>query len=228
MDVTRPLPPEARSDARLIAWLTVVGLLSAANFYGNATESPPDNAVFQWSTVANQGTFLVILFAIMLAIAGLKHPRGMFALWRPKSIPRAIGLGAALVVAVYAFLAVTSPLLSPGKDQGLTPSGWDSGHAPQYIANFILIACIVPIVEELTFRGLGYSLLAPLGRWPAILGIGLLFGLSHGLVLLLPVIVFFGCLLAWVRARTDSVFPGMVAHGVFNLIALIAAVTIGS
>ena len=28
------------------------------------------------------------------------------------------------------------------------------------------------------------------------------------------------------RARTDSVFPGMVLHALFNLIALVAAVTI--
>jgi membrane protease YdiL (CAAX protease family) len=225
MDVTRPLPAEARSDARLIAWLTVVGLLSAANFYGNATESPPDNAVFQWSTVANQGTFLVILFAIMLAIAGLQHPRGMFALWRPKSIPRAIGLGAALVVAVYAFLGVTSPLLSPGKDQGLTPSGWDSGHAPQYIANFILIACIVPIVEELTFRGLGYTLLVRYGEWAAIIAVGVLFALVHGIPAGIPVFTFFGAGLAYIRNRTGSVIPGMFVHAVFNAIALIAAVT---
>ena len=40
-------------------------------------------------------------------------------------------------------------------------------------------------------------------------------------------VVVFGWVLAWVRARTGSVFPGMVLHGTFNLIALVAAVTIG-
>jgi membrane protease YdiL (CAAX protease family) len=85
----------------------------------------------------------------------------------------------------------------------------------------------VPFVEELTYRGLGYSLLRRLGTWPAILLVGLLFGLAHGLVLALPIIVAFGSVLAWVRARTDSVFPGMLLHATFNLIALVAAVTIG-
>ena len=64
MEMTRPLPAEARSDGRLIAWLTVIGLLAAANFYGNATASPPKNAVFQWSTVANQGVFIVIILPV--------------------------------------------------------------------------------------------------------------------------------------------------------------------
>ena len=36
----------------------------------------------------------------------------------------------------------------------------------------------------------------------------------------------FGCTLAWIRARTDSVIPGMFLHGLFNLVALVAAVTI--
>ena len=58
----------------------------------------------------------------------------------------------------------------------------------------------------------------------AILLVGLLFGLSHGLLVSLPIIVLFGCVLAWIRSRTDSVFPGMVLHGSFNLIALVVAV----
>jgi membrane protease YdiL (CAAX protease family) len=30
--------------------------------------------------------------------------------------------------------------------------------------------------------------------------------------------------LAWLRDRTDSVYPGMVVHGLFNGVALAAAV----
>jgi membrane protease YdiL (CAAX protease family) len=32
--------------------------------------------------------------------------------------------------------------------------------------------------------------------------------------------------LAWIRERTDSVYPGMVLHGTFNLVALVAAVAV--
>jgi membrane protease YdiL (CAAX protease family) len=84
----------------------------------------------------------------------------------------------------------------------------------------------VPFVEELTYRGLGYTLLERFGRWPAILAVGLLFGLAHGLLASLPVIAFFGCVLAWLRARTDSVVPGMLLHALFNLAALVVAVAI--
>ena len=92
--------------------------------------------------------------------------------------------------------------------------------------NSVVICTWVPFVEELAYRGLGFSLLRRFGRWQAILLVGLLFGLAHGLIESLPVIVAFGCVLAWIRARTGSVVPGMVLHGAFNLVALIAAVTI--
>jgi membrane protease YdiL (CAAX protease family) len=89
------------------------------------------------------------------------------------------------------------------------------------------VVIAAPLVEELTFRGLGFSLLEPFGRWTAIIATGVLFGLSHGLLLELPIIAAFGCLLGWLRDRTGSVYPGIALHGAFNLFALIAAVTIG-
>ena len=36
----------------------------------------------------------------------------------------------------------------------------------------------------------------------------------------------FGAVLAWIRSATRSVIPGMFLHGLFNLVALVAAVTI--
>jgi membrane protease YdiL (CAAX protease family) len=40
------------------------------------------------------------------------------------------------------------------------------------------------------------------------------------------VIAAFGCVLAWIRSRTESVLPGMLLHSLFNLVALVAAVTL--
>ena len=87
-----------------------------------------------------------------------------------------------------------------------------------------MIALLVPFSEEVTFRGLGYKLLERFGRPAAILLVGLTFGLAHGLVEALPVLVPFGAALAYVRARTGSIYPGMIVHGVFNGLVLLAAV----
>ena len=53
-----------------------------------------------------------------------------------------------------------------------------------------------------------------------------IFGLAHGLVILLPVIAFFGIVLAWIRSVTRSVLPGIVLHSLFNLLSLVIAVTL--
>ncbi len=81
-----------------------------------------------------------------------------------------------------------------------------------------------PIVEELTFRGAGYTLLERYGRPLAIVAVGLLFGLAHGLVDALPLLAAFGMGLAYLRARTASVYPGMLLHALFNGVTLIVAV----
>jgi membrane protease YdiL (CAAX protease family) len=227
MDVTaQELPPAARSDARLAAWVSIVGVLALTNFIGNAEDNPPKDFVYLWSSALSQGIYLVVLLVIVLSIAGRDRTRDMLALRRPVSWPKALGLGLALIAAVYIFVAALSPLLDPGGDQGLTPSGWDSSRAPQFVANFIVIAVLVPIVEELMFRGLGFSLLERFGEWFAIVAIGVLFAAVHGIPAALPVLALFGGGLAYIRSRSNSVVPGMVVHGSFNAISLILAVTL--
>jgi membrane protease YdiL (CAAX protease family) len=55
---------------------------------------------------------------------------------------------------------------------------------------------------------------------PSIVLVGVAFGLAHGLVEALLVLVPFGIALAWLRDRTASVVPGMLVHGLFNGAAL--------
>jgi membrane protease YdiL (CAAX protease family) len=181
--------------------------------------------LYQWSTAIGGLVQDAIVLALVLAIAGFSARR--LALRRPLSYARAAGLVATAIVVIYLFEVLYTRFVHTGNEQGLTPSHWEPAHAAAYVANGIVICTWVPFVEELTYRGLGYSLLERYGRWPAILVVGLMFGLAHGLLVSLPIIVAFGCVLAWVRARTDSVFPGMFLHALFNLIAIVAAVTIG-
>jgi membrane protease YdiL (CAAX protease family) len=115
---------------------------------------------------------------------------------------------------------------SPSQEQGLAPTGWESAHTGAFAANLVLFAVAAPIVEELTFRGVGQSLLSFLGRWPSLILVGVAFGAAHGLVEGLLILVPFGVALAWLRDRTKSVVPGMVVHALFNAIALAAAVLI--
>jgi membrane protease YdiL (CAAX protease family) len=198
----------------------IAGIGYASQF---SSSGPPDrNELYMWSTFAGEMVTFAVIFAVTLAIAG-PH-RQLLALRRPESWRRALGLGATLLVVVYAVIAVIDPYLHGGREQGLTPTGWEPKHAAAYAANFVVIAGVAPFCEELLFRGLGFSLLRRFGVWPAIVAVGVAFGLYHGLIQALPELIIFGWALAWLRSKTESVFPGMLVHASFNAIALIAAV----
>lgn len=217
-------PYRMDDDRRLALWLLLVGLLIAVDYGSRFTSGKPEpDVLYKWSTAI--GALIqdgVILFFVV-AIAGFSTR--LLALRAPQlrwSLARTILLG---LGAIYAFEILYTHLVNVGNEQGLTPDHWEPKHAAAYVANAIVICTWVPFVEELTYRGLGFSLLVRFGNWPAIIAVGVLFGLAHGLVESFPVLAAFGCVLAWIRSRTDSVYPGMVLHSLFNLIALVAAVT---
>jgi membrane protease YdiL (CAAX protease family) len=190
-----------------------------------ATAGKPDpDVLYHWSTAVAGLIQDGIILAIVLWIA--RGRPDLLALRPPRSARDALKVLGTAIVAIYIFEILYSGIVHPGNEQGLTPAHWEPAHAAAYVVNGIVICTVIPFVEELTFRGVGYSLLEPFGHWTAIVAVGLLFGLAHGLVESLPIIAVLGSLLAWIRARTDSVVPGMVLHSAFNLVALIAAVTL--
>ena len=185
---------------------------------------PPKDLLYRWSTVTGNVIQFAIIAAIVYGIAGLGDRRRLLALRPPTSWRLAVKIGVGIGVGMIVLTELLGPILKPGREQGVTPDIWQPKHAAAYIANGIVIAVIAPIVEELTFRGLGYSLLARYGRWTAIVLVGIAFGLAHGLVEAFPFLAAFGAGLAYLRSRVDSVYPGMIVHGLFNAIALTVAV----
>jgi membrane protease YdiL (CAAX protease family) len=187
---------------------------------------PPKDLLYKWSTVVGNLVQFAIIAAIVYGIAGFAGPRrGVFALRRPTSWWTAVKIGFGIGVGMTLLGVLLNPLLHPGREQGITPDTWEPKHAAVYVANGLVIAVVAPIVEELTFRGLGYSLLTRYGRWIAIVGTGLAFGLAHGLVQAFPLLAAFGMGLAYLRSRVDSVYPCMIVHALFNAVALTVAVS---
>jgi membrane protease YdiL (CAAX protease family) len=213
------------SQTRLICWAALVAAVSALEYSARFSRAPAKshrNDVYSYRAFESGVVFYAFIIALVLAIA---YDRiDLLALRRPAA--HAAALAAALFVAVYAWELVVSllPIRDPGKEQGLTPTHWEPSHAGAFAANLVLFTVIAPAVEELTFRGVGQSLLRFTGRWPSILLVGVAFGVWHGLVQALLVLIPFGIGLAYLRDRTRSVLPGMVVHGLFNGTALALAV----
>ena len=216
----------AGMTARLVVWLTLVGAFIALAYWSRAVGGdPPDDVLYRYRTAVGGVVWYGVTLAVILWITRGPERRDLLALRRPRSMGRAVGLSVAVIVGIYALTAAAEPFLHAGEEQGLTPPAWDPDRAGAYAANFVVIAVIAPVVEELMFRGAGYSLLARFGQLAAIVLVGLLFGLVHGLVAGLVILSVFGAGLAWLRAKTGSIYPCICVHSLFNAIALVVAVT---
>ena len=211
-------------SGRLLAWLALVGVQIVVNYASRASGGKPDrNAVYHWSTAGGALLFYGLFFGLVLAISR-EQTRELLALRRPRSWSQATRGAAGVIVSVIVIELALEPLLHANREQGLTPKHWEPAHAGAFAASFVVLVLVGPFVEEATFRGLGFSLLVPYGQALAIVGTGVLFGLAHGLVDALPVLVALGIGLAYLRARTDSLYPGFLVHALFNAIALALAV----
>ena len=213
-----------RHPTRLVWWtflVTVVAALAYASRLGGG--KPPKDYLYTWGAVANGAVQYALLLGFLAPIAiGLS--RDELGLRRPRSWGAAFGWSVVAAVTIVVAAAVLAPFLHPGQEQGLTPSGWDSHRAAQFGANFAIVALVAPIVEELTFRGVGFGLISPYSRAGAIVAVGLAFALAHGLVDALPIFIVFGSSLAWLRDRTGSILPGIVIHASWNAVTLLQAV----
>lgn len=225
--------PASRHPGKLAAWLVFVSalaLLSYGSRLAGGDDTPHDLAYRYSSSVAALVQYGLMLGILLLIARGLPR-RDAFALRRPRSWKRAIGLAALALLSIYAVSLVYEQVLSlfgnwnPTDEQGLVPDRWDSSRAGAFVAFFLVVTLVAPAIEELTYRGLGVFLLEPWGAVVAIVATGLLFGAAHGLIVALPILAFFGMAVAYVRVRTDSIYPGMILHATFNGIALIAAVS---
>lgn len=210
----------------LTLWTSFVLAFATLSYSLRFTEGkPPKDLLYRWSTVEANLVQFAIIAAIVYGIAGLAgERRAVLALRWPTSWGRAARIGAGVGIGMIILTTLLGPLLQPGREQGITPDMWEPKHAAAYIGNGLVIAVVAPVVEELTFRGLGYSLLSRYGPWTAIVLTGLAFGLAHGLVQAFPFLAAFGMGLAYLRSRVNSVVPGMVVHGLFNAVALTVAV----
>ncbi len=218
------------SYLRLVFWSLFVAAIAAVNYSarfagGNKGHATGKVSVYSWSTFVGGTVIYAIWLGLVLLICLDRFD--LLALRLPRPWGRALRLAVTAIVAIWIWEAVASriPLpQSPGREQGITNIHWEPAHAAAFAANLVLFAVVAPFVEELTFRGAGQSLLRFLGRAPSIVVVGCAFGLAHGLLEALIVLVPFGIVLAWLRDRTDSVVPGMVVHALFNGAALAAAV----
>lgn len=171
---------------------------------------------------------------VMLWLIHRQWPR-----WWSQAAPPGFGLVAPTlawcVTAVTLGLAVAllgarlTGLLAHGHavPQDVKQMGGDASFGMRIVLTLV-VASIGPLVEELLFRGLLLSaLLRHLRVGWAILASALLFGLVHlpdlkWLWYAVPNLVLVGAVLAWLRLRSRSLWPAVIAHASNNLLGMLA------
>jgi membrane protease YdiL (CAAX protease family) len=208
---------------KLGAWLMLVGTLAVLNYGSRLTEGkPPRDALYQYSVAVGGLILYAIVFGIVLWIArGLS--REQLGVRAPVSWTRAFWLAVGLIIVVFLLEAALEPLLHATREQGLEPPHWNPHKEAPFALNALVVVVAAPLVEELTFRGLGYAVLSPYGVFMAVVGTAIAFAAAHGLVAGFPALFIFGVAIAVLRWRTKSLFPGMLFHAAFNGLALALA-----
>lgn len=208
-------------------WLLLVGSLAALAYAGRAEGGdPPEDALYRYETAISSVVLYAILLGVAVALGRGLSKREYFALRAPASWSRALGLALGAYLVIWFGAGLLLWVFGAAGEQGLTPEGWNPSRAGAYAANFVAVALVGPVVEELVYRGAGVSLFGALGAAPAVAITALAFGLAHGLVLALAALVFFGIVTAVLRLRTASIYPCMLVHCAFNATSLVIAVAV--
>jgi uncharacterized protein len=213
---TSATPSNGYKTVPLVGWSGLATLFIAGGFASQAANSSDNSTVFFDYGFA-VGT--IVIYAVLIGLTfliALPYERTSEAIGLRTFRWRWVAIAIGLIIGVLIIGAALEPILHGGREQGLTPDEWEPEHAGAFLLNGIVISTIVPFTEELFFRGLGVRALGFIGGITAVVITGVAFGLSHGILGALPPLVLFGIALGWVRLRSDSVWPGMIAHGFYN------------
>jgi membrane protease YdiL (CAAX protease family) len=205
-----------RLTGGLAAWALIALIQIAVAFSAQQSGELEGEPLYEYDLALGSIVIYSILIGLTILIAHFGYDNTKEALGLTSFSSRWIWITFGLVVLSLIVSAALEPLLHAGEEQGLVPTDWEPERAEAYFANAFVIVTVVPLAEELFFRGLGVRALGSLGAAAAVIGTSLVFGLAHGILVALPPLVFFGLALAWVRLRSNSVWPGVLAHAVYN------------
>jgi membrane protease YdiL (CAAX protease family) len=203
---------------RLLWWWVLVGSIAVLSFGGRAADdsAPVTDTFYRYDTFAFGVVLYLLLLSLVFLIAAGLDLRDAFALRRPASWRQAGLLAAGAFVTMWIVAVGLEQLFHAGEEQGLDPEQLAVDRLPPFLLNLVLAAVIVPIVEELIYRGIGFRLLVQFGEIAAIVVTSFAFALTHGIIEGIPVFFVIGAALGFVRSRTGSIYPSMLMHGVFN------------
>jgi membrane protease YdiL (CAAX protease family) len=210
----------------IVAWSVLALLQVGAGLATLAADEGADdtsNPLFEGQFIVTSLVVYSILILLTVGIASgysldLKRTLG----FRPFEL-RWLGVAAGVIVATLIVGAIMGLFGDAAEEQGLAPDRWEPGKAEIFVVAALIVVLFVPFAEELFFRGLGVGILGFAGPAVAVGIPALAFALAHGILLALPTLLVLGGGLAWIRYRSQSLWPCVIAHSAWNGLALAVA-----
>lgn len=147
---------------------------------------------------------------------------------RPKTWRPALAAWVVAIAAGPLFAGVSSVLASVEVTSGggsVVPLWLTDGRLRQVLLLGAVLAILVPVSEELIFRGLVHrSIRARWPRVPALLLSGLVFGAAHLDPQTVLPLTLVGIALAWSYERSGSLWGAIVPHGGLNFLTVLVLV----
>jgi membrane protease YdiL (CAAX protease family) len=209
---------EPKPLTALALWLALATFFIVQAFV--ATGELPEDVFYDYDLALVSVMTAAILVPLTVAIA-LLFPDRLSALGLRSFAWRWLWVGFAVVIGALILAGVLEEVLHGGEEQGLLPQTWDPDRAEIFLVNGIIAATTVALTEELFFRGLGFTVLRLFGAGVAVIGTSVLFALAHGVLEGIPSLLVFAVALAWLRHRSGSIWPGAIAHGAYNALAVL-------
>lgn len=218
---TSATPSSDYKAVPFFGWSLLAALFIAGSFLSREISTEDTKNIFyDYDFAVTTIVWYAALVGLTFALA-IPYPRTPRALGLNPFRWRWVGIAFGFIIGVLILSVLLEPLLHGGREQGLSPDEWQPEHARAFLLNGVLVSTVVPFAEELFFRGLGVRALQFFGGMSAVVITGLVFGFSHGVLGALPPLVLFGFALGWVRLRSGSVWPGVLAHGFFNAVGIL-------
>ncbi|MHA1601271.1 MAG: lysostaphin resistance A-like protein, partial [Alphaproteobacteria bacterium] len=140
--------------------------------------------------------------------------------WYARAVAIAIFLVPAVALVNFAVGQIMGKPFENPQIYAIAPDGFNW---PGLIAMTLVAGVIAPFGEEIAFRGLFFPWLRErIGLIAGIAISALLFASLHGIVQLIPSLAAIGAVLALLYHRCGSIYPVILAHGLFNAIMVVA------
>ena len=209
--------------AQTLTGFAVVFWKSGSALFSNEITFAEADAMMLEIMYANQTAILLISDIVILLVLWLMSFRRnlSFGEFTGLALPsrKALLVLAAVAGLASAFWSTIAVNMAPWPEELIESYVTESAAltSTRPVMDFLAVVIAAPLVEELLFRGVIYrsfSELVPAGL--AVVFQGMLFASMHGTVIWMLYAFFMGCVLGYVRKRTESVRPCILMHAVFN------------